>query len=105
MTCWPTLVIIGPQRQLLHCIIGEGHAEEFHIFMDTAMEYYKDRLSLTDIPLGVGDVTKGISGSQGLKYPGKVHFNEETDLLFVADSSNHRILSVEQKTGIYYKII
>lgn len=73
--------------------------------MDTAMEYYKDRLSLTDIPLGVGDVTKGISGSQGLKYPGKVHFNEETDLLFVADSSNHRILSVEQKTGIYYKII
>ncbi len=98
ITCWPTLVIIGPQQQLLHYIIGEGHAEEFQVVMDTAVQYYRDRLSLTDIPLSVG-LTKGRAPTLGLKYPGKVHFSEETGILFVADSSNHRILSIEQKTG------
>lgn len=98
ITCWPTLVIIGPQQQLLHYIIGEGHAEEFHVFMDTAVEYYKERLSSTNLPLGVG-VTKRSTPPLGLKYPGKVHLSEETGLLFVADSSNHRVLSIEQKTG------
>ncbi len=100
ITCWPTLVIIGPNRQLLHYIIGEGHADEFHVVMDTVVAYYKDRLNLDDIPLGTG-VTKMGAPSLGLKYPGKVCLSEESNIVFISDSSNHRVLSVEGTSGMY----
>ena len=105
VTCWPTLVIIGPQRQLLHYIIGEGHGAEFQCFMDVAVKYYASRalLSRTDIPVGPAMV-QGANGDgktelEGLKYPGKVCFDDTGRRLFVSDSSNHRILVVEWSTG------
>ena len=101
ITCWPTLVIIGPNRQLLHYIIGEGHSDEFHIVMDTVVAYYKDRLNLDDIPLGVGVTKMEAPSSLGLKYPGKVCLSEERGVLFISDSSNHRILSMEKTSGMY----
>ncbi len=97
VTCWPTLVIISPSRQLLHCIIGEGHADEFHLFMETAVGYYEDALNKDDIEI----VTRKNVNHGQLSFPGKVCYCEENGVLFVADSSNHRILSVKANTGDY----
>ena len=100
VTCWPTLVIVGPERQLLHYIIGEGHEEEFQLFMDVAVQYYGEKGVLNEAPLvlGSGEV-EGARGEEGLKYPGKVCFHDSGKKLFVSDSSNHRVLMVEWKTG------
>jgi hypothetical protein len=99
VTCWPTLVIIGPKKQLLYYIIGEGHGEELQLFMDVAVQYYATGggLDTTPIPIGPAEV----QGSQGkvLKYPGKVCFDSSGQRLFVADSSNHRILMVDWNSG------
>lgn len=99
VTCWPTLVIIGPQKQLLHYIIGEGHGEEFQLFMDVAVRYYSANgaLDLSSIRLGPAEVQG--QKMEGLKYPGKVCFDQSGEHLFVADSSNHRILMLEWSTG------
>ena len=100
VTCWPTLVIVGPQRQLLYCIIGEGHEAEFQLFMDVAVKYYSEKgvLSEASIAVGAGEVEGG-KGREGLRYPGKVCFDDSGEKLFVSDSSNHRVLMVEWKTG------
>ena len=100
VTCWPTLVIIGPQRQLLHYIIGEGHGEELQLFMDAAVRYYREKGGLSDtvIPVGPGEV-KGDGETGGLRYPGKDCFDDVSERLFVADSSNHRVLMVQWSTG------
>lgn len=100
VTCWPTLVIISPQRQLLHYIIGEGHGEELRVFMDAAVHYYQEKGSLSnaDIPIGPAEV-KGDGLGEGLKYPGKVCFDDAGERLFVSDSSHHRVLVVQWRTG------
>ena len=100
VTCWPTLVIVGPQRQLLYYIIGEGHEAEFQMFMDVAVKYYSEKgvLSEASIAVGAGEVEGG-KGREGLRYPGKVCFDDSGEKLFVSDSSNHRVLMVEWKTG------
>lgn len=104
VTCWPTLVIIGPERQLLHCIIGEGHEAELQLFMDVAVGFYSEKgvLNRTAIAVGPGEVEGSREEGEGLKYPGKVCFDDTGKRLFVSDSSNHRILMVEWSTGKLY---
>ena len=102
VTCWPTLVIISPDCQLLYYIIGEGHGVELQLFMDAAVQYYKDKGQLNHAPITFDLGWKGASGSDGvgsLRYPGKVCLDDSGERLFVADSSNHRILVVERQSG------
>ena len=101
VTCWPTLVIISPNGQLLYYIIGEGHGAELQLFMDTAVGYYKDKgqLSLDPITFDLG--WKVSAGGCGLWYPGKVCLDEMGEKLFISDSSNHRILVLERKSGLH----
>ncbi len=101
VTCWPTLVIIGPEKQLLHCIIGEGHGEELQLFMDVAVRYYgsKGALERSAIPIGPAEVHGEEGGDEGLRYPGKVCFDDSGERLFISDSSHHRILMLEWSTG------
>ena len=102
VVCWPTLVIIGPDLQLLHYIIGEGHGRELKLFVDTAVQYYRNagRLSgasLASVAAHAGDDV--LPESSVLKYPGKVCCDAEGKWLYVSDSSHHRILRVERETG------
>ena len=100
VACWPTLVIIGPKKQLLYYIIGEGHGEELQLFMDVAVRYYAARGGLDSTPIPVGPAEVQGSNKEGeLNYPGKVCFDDSGERLFVSDSSNHRILMVEWSTG------
>lgn len=99
VTCWPTLVIIGPQKQLLHYIIGEGHGEELQLFMDVAVRYYAAKGDLDTTPIPIGPVEVQGSKGEALKYPGKVCFDDSGARLFVSDSSNHRILMLEWSSG------
>ena len=99
VTCWPTLVIIGPQQQLLHYIIGEGHGAELQLFMDVAVQYYAEKGGLSSVPIPIGPAEVQGDKGEGLKYPGKVCFDDRGEKLFVADSSHHRVLMVEWSTG------
>lgn len=99
ITCWPTLVIIGPNCQLLHCIIGEGHGAELQLFMDVAVTYYKNKgqLGADELPMkSAAVVAKDVFG---LGFPGKVCTDQGGGCLFIADSSHHRILVAEAITG------
>ena len=101
VTCWPTLVIIGPNCQLLHYIIGEGHGAELQLFMDVAVEYYKGKgqLSKDDVPMCGTTLKMKEKDISSLKYPGKVCLDQSHGHLFIADSSHHRILAADWKTG------
>ena len=99
VTCWPTLVIVGPQKQLLYYIIGEGHGEDLQLFMDVAVQYFAERGALNKAPVSVGPAEVQGQRRNELKYPGKVCFDDSGKRLFVSDSSNHRILMVEWSTG------
>ena len=99
VTCWPTLVIISPNCQLLYYIIGEGHGTELQLFMDAAVQYYKDKGQLSHDPITFDLSWRASAGGHGLWYPGKVCLDDKGEMVFIADSSNHRILVVEKTSG------
>ena len=99
VTCWPTLVIISPNCQLLYYIIGEGHGAELQLFMEAAVQYYNDKNQLSHDPINFDLNWRKSAGGHHLWYPGKVCLDDRGERLFIADSSNHRILVVERKSG------
>ena len=98
VVCWPTLVIIGPNCQLLHCIIGEGHFDDLMSFMDAAVQYYKDGGKLSGDSIGISPASASLRTSV-LKFPGKICTDVRGAWLFVSDSAHNQILEVDRKTG------
>ncbi len=99
VTCWPTLVIVGPDRQLLYYIIGEGHGEELAAFMDGAVGYYQDRLShdpIGKLSPSERDVARMASV---LKYPGKVCVDGSGSKIFVSDTAHHQVIVATLTSG------
>ena len=72
---------------------------ELQLFMDAAVQYYKDKGQLSHDPITFDLGWKGVGGGSGLRYPGKLSLDDKGERLFVADSSNHRILVIERKSG------
>lgn len=101
ISCWPTLVIIGPDLQLLYYIIGEGHYLELEQFLQNAIQYYKSCNLLSDVPVGVA-LEKNKCPSSALSFPGKL--TAKSDVLYISDSSNHRILAIAMNTGLVKQV-
>ena len=36
VSCWPTLVILGPRNEILLTLVGEGHSDMLHTFVSLA---------------------------------------------------------------------
>ncbi|XP_063289920.1 NHL repeat-containing protein 2 [Pelobates fuscus] len=101
ITCWPTLVILGPQGNLLFSLIGEGHKDKLFLFTAMAIKFYKDRgeLNLERIPV---KLYKDSLPPSLLLFPGKVTVDVSGDRLVVADTGNHRILILKKNGHILH---
>ena len=108
VTCWPTLVILSPSGHLLHYIIGEGHGAELRVFVDTALEYYRETGQLSSAPLPEretkGEEGEGVEESERvLKYPGKLWCSTEGNL-YVSDTGHHRVVELDMGTGAVRRV-
>lgn len=45
--CWPTLVLVGPQGQILLSLMGEGHMDLLDSLLPLVLEHYKNTRALT----------------------------------------------------------
>lgn len=48
VTCWPTLVILGPRGNRLFTLVGEGHREKLFSFISVTLKYYKEKGKIKD---------------------------------------------------------
>ena len=99
VSCWPTLVLIGPDQKLLYYIIGEGHTQELSLVVETCVSFYKEKNQLNIDTIGIA-LEKHKSAIWGLYFPGKIMYNPLKKQLYISDSSNHRILVVDRDTGL-----
>lgn len=97
VSCWPTLVILGPRGNMLFSLIGEGHKDKLFSYTSTALKYYKDRGQIRDGSIGIKLFKESLPPSP-LLFPGKVAADHATGRLVVADTGHHRILVI-QKNG------
>ena len=95
---WPTLVLLGPDGDVLEKYTGEGHYAEIREEIADNLEDVTATSTLKGIV--PAEEKKGV-----LRFPALLGFANETpwgETLFVADSGNHRLLglSVEGKVKV-----
>ncbi|KAL0270394.1 UNVERIFIED_CONTAM: hypothetical protein PYX00_007820 [Menopon gallinae] len=98
ISCWPTVLIIGPNGEALFVLVGEQCHDELFLYVETTLKYYKNKISPHSLPVNYNNVVS----SSILSFPGKITRIGNT--LAVSDSGNHRILILDESGCIKYKI-
>ncbi|CAN2389265.1 NHL repeat-containing protein 2 [Pristimantis euphronides] len=103
VSCWPTLVLLGPQGNLLFSLVGEGHKENLFLFTSVALKFYKERHEIKEdrIPL---QLYKDSLPPSPLRFPGKVSVDSSADFLVISDTGHHRILVVSKDGRILHTV-
>ncbi|NXI27591.1 NHLC2 protein, partial [Sterrhoptilus dennistouni] len=97
VSCWPTLVILGPRGNMLFSLVGEGHREKLFLFTSITLKFYKERGQIKDNNIGIKLYRDSLPPSP-LLFPGKVTVDDSGERLVIADTGHHRIL-VTRKNG------
>lgn len=103
VSCWPTLVLLGPRGNLLFSLVGEGHRDRLMLFTDSALRYYGEQGLLKTHTVGIKLYRDSLPPS-ALSFPGKVAIDNSKKRLAIADTGHHRILVVS-KTGQLLHVI
>ncbi|XP_066211498.1 NHL repeat-containing protein 2 isoform X2 [Saccopteryx leptura] len=103
VSCWPTLVILGPRGNMLFSLIGEGHKDKLFLYTSIALKYYRDRGQIRDNKIGIKLYKDSLPPSP-LLFPGKVTVDHVSKRLVIADTGHHRILVVWKNGEIQYSI-
>uniref|UniRef100_A0A8C3YSH1 NHL repeat-containing protein 2 n=1 Tax=Catagonus wagneri TaxID=51154 RepID=A0A8C3YSH1_9CETA len=103
VSCWPTLVILGPRGNMLFSLVGEGHKDKLFLYISIALKYYKDRGQIKDNKIGIKLYKDSLTPSP-LLFPGKVTVDHVSSRLVIADTGHHRILVVWKNGQIQYSI-
>ncbi|HWY85261.1 MAG TPA: thioredoxin-like domain-containing protein, partial [Gemmataceae bacterium] len=86
---WPTLVLIDPDGNIYGQAHGEGLYEVLDEHIGKMVTEYRAKKLLKEDPINY-ELVKGHIGA--LNFPGKVLADAATNRLFIADSTNHRIV-------------
>ncbi|KAF1373850.1 hypothetical protein PFLUV_G00243210 [Perca fluviatilis] len=93
VSCWPTLVLLGPRGNLLFSLVGEGHRDKLVLFTDNALRHYGEQGLLKTHTVGIRLYRDSLPPSV-LSFPGKVAVDSSMKRLAIADTGHHRILVV-----------
>jgi thiol-disulfide isomerase/thioredoxin len=86
---WPTLVLIDPDGNYYGQTAGEGAYEVLDQHIEKLVKEYRGKKLLKEDPLNY-ELVKEHTGA--LSFPGKVLADAPGGRLFIADSTNHRIV-------------
>jgi len=89
VSCWPTLLFVGPKGDILYSIAGEGHKNRMIEFLEVAIEFFENDIKPCTIPMSL-EIDKRHRSE--LSFPGKICMWEKKRLLIISDTGNHRIL-------------
>lgn len=94
---WPTFAVIDPHGNLLARQSGEIPYEAFKQLLDGMVEFWDSVGELNREPLAIAPEGANAPNSL-LRYPGKVLADVDGSRLFIADSSNNRIIIADLTT-------
>lgn len=93
--CWPTLLVLGPKKNPLFVLTGEGHGEILQRYVAASLKFFAKEIKSHSLPIRLSnEMLKG----QLVKFPAKVACNSRGSIA-VSDSGNHRIL-ILSKSGV-----
>ena len=105
--CWPTLVILGPNSQILFTLIGENGVHRWlHLYSETTVKYFKRKGLLVEenkrkIPT---KLLRNTFDNKLLGFPSKVSASEDKQLIAISNTRSHNII-IATNNGIVRHII
>lgn len=87
---WPTLILFTPDGKEYGRISGEGGFDVLDFHIAKIVKEAKEKKTLKETPLQFQLARE--KASSPLYFPGKVLADAKSDRLFIADSTNHRIV-------------
>ncbi len=103
VSCWPTLVVLGPKGNLLFSLVGEGHREQLFLFTAAALKHYREQELLKDHDVGINLYRDSLPPSI-LSFPGKIAMDPSSKQLAIADTGHHRVLVVSNTGELLHSI-
>lgn len=103
VSCWPTLVLLGPRGNLLFSLVGEGHRERLFLFTAAALKYYRERGLLKDHGVGIKLYRDSLPPSI-LSFPGKIAMDPSSKRLAIADTGHHRVLVISNTGQVLHSV-
>ena len=94
---WPTLVLIDPEGNYMGQTSGEGKYELLDKVIAKTIEEHRKKKTLDEKPIRFDTAKFRDKIDSPLYFPGKVLADEKTDRLFIADSTNHRVVITDLK--------
>ncbi|KAL6423694.1 hypothetical protein ACFW04_010296 [Cataglyphis niger] len=95
ITCWPSLVMLGPSGQPLAVFVGEDHKDEILLYAKVMIAYFRsiNQISNHTLPIKSANHLLPVF-KDGLLFPGKLitFFCEQGTKLIISDSGNNRII-------------
>nr|XP_053634639.1 NHL repeat-containing protein 2-like [Cherax quadricarinatus] len=99
ITCWPTLLILGPSGNPLFVLVGEGHCESLQVYVNTAVTYFNSSGCLSKCAVGLAPSRHLTATGSSLLYPGKI--TTHPGGLVVSDSGHNRVLMTDHKGNVF----
>ncbi|KAG7282329.1 hypothetical protein CRUP_002717 [Coryphaenoides rupestris] len=103
VSCWPTLVLLGPRGNILFSLVGEGHRQRLGLLADAALRYYSARGMLTAQGVGAKPYRDSLPPTL-LSFPGKVAVDDDGKTLAIADTGHHRVLVVSSAGRLLHTV-
>ncbi|XP_056325360.1 NHL repeat-containing protein 2 [Danio aesculapii] len=103
VSCWPTLVLLGPRGNLLFSLVGEGHREHLFLFTAAALKHYREQGLLKDHNVGIKLYRDSLPPSI-LSFPGKIAIDPSGKQLAIADTGHHRVLVVSNTGQVLHTV-
>ncbi|XP_055031972.2 NHL repeat-containing protein 2 isoform X1 [Misgurnus anguillicaudatus] len=103
VSCWPTLVLLGPRGNLLFSLVGEGHRERIFLFTAAALKHYREKGLLKNHSVGIKLYKDSLPPSI-LSFPGKIAMDPCSKRLVIADTGHHRVLVVSNTGQVLHAV-
>lgn len=102
--CWPTVVILSPDDQVIFKLIGEQEVKEWLLYFVSKLREHLIKVVGHSFPsfylplLPLSSVSKDCpnDGSLQLKFPGKVSVSPNGLMLAISDAAQHRIIICDE---------
>ncbi|XP_018341399.1 PREDICTED: NHL repeat-containing protein 2 isoform X2 [Trachymyrmex septentrionalis] len=107
ITCWPSLIMLGPNGQPLAVFVGENHKDEILLYTKIAISYFKSLKQMSNHGLPLKPAHHLLPSSKdGLLFPGKLtvlQLEQQTKLV-ISDSGNNRIVITNEHGRVEHVI-
>jgi thiol-disulfide isomerase/thioredoxin/DNA-binding beta-propeller fold protein YncE len=91
VSSWPSLVLINPRGEIESVYKGEGHRREIERDVQRLIKENAGKLRTDPLPIAL---EKNKLGASPLRFPGKLAFAPDRQLLYVSDSNHERIVAL-----------